>query len=156
MSERRNRTLLDMVRSIISRTDLPIFFEDMPSRVRYLFWTGFRQSLLDRHRILYGQERNRVSHSCRFEVVRPKAIKKLKAPTYIYKVFNIWNTEEILLCHPWENKIFVALHVVFLEKKLITAMNSGRKVELDVNPSKTDENTSFVEPMTSHDDVTIP
>ena len=39
--------------------------------------------------------------------------------------------------HPRENKAFVALHVVFLEKEFLNAVVSGRKVELDENRSDT-------------------
>ena len=58
--------------------------------------------------------------------------------------------------HPQENKVFVALHAVFLEKEFITAMTSGRKVELDENRSNTNNDASTSEPVESQDDVTIP
>ena len=39
--------------------------------------------------------------------------------------------------HPRENKVFVALHAVFLEKEFLNTVVSGRKVELDENRSDT-------------------
>ena len=38
---------------------------------------------------------------------------------------------------PQENKVFVALHAIFLEKEFLNAVVSGRKVELDENHSDT-------------------
>ena len=39
--------------------------------------------------------------------------------------------------HPRENKVFVALHAVFLENEFLNTVVSGRKVELDENRSDT-------------------
>ena len=58
--------------------------------------------------------------------------------------------------HPQDNKVIVALHVVFLRREFINTMTNGRKVELDENQSKTNEGTSLLEPEQSFDDMSIP
>jgi hypothetical protein len=50
--------------------------------------------------------------------------------------------------HPSDNKMFVALHAVFLEKEFVSAMLSGRKVDLDESRPETVPGTStLLEPI---------
>ena len=59
--------------------------------------------------------------------------------------------------HLVENKVFVALHVVFLEKEFLNEVVSGRKVELVENRSDT---VPSIESSTEHEqsirDETVP
>ena len=62
VSEHRNRTLLDMVRSMMSLTDLPLLFWGYALETA-AFTLGHHQNPLRQHRMNYGLGRNL---SCRF------------------------------------------------------------------------------------------
>ena len=57
VSERRNRTLLDMVRSMMSLTDLPLSFWGHALETA-TFKIGLHLNPLKRHRMNYGLETN--------------------------------------------------------------------------------------------------
>ena len=63
VSERRNRTLLDMVRSMMSLTDLPLLFWGYALETAAFTLKGHHLNPLRRHRMNYGLE---VNLSCRF------------------------------------------------------------------------------------------
>ena len=63
VSERRNRTLLDMVRSIMSFTDLPLSFWDYALETAAFTLIGHHLNLLRRHLMNFGLARTK---SCRF------------------------------------------------------------------------------------------
>ena len=63
MSERRNRTLLDMVQSMMSLTDLPLSFWGYTLEAAAFTLKGHHLNPLRRHRMNYGLE---VNLSCRF------------------------------------------------------------------------------------------
>ena len=63
VSERRNRTLLDMVRSMMSLTDLPLSFWGYTLETAAFTLKGHHLNPLRRHRMNYGLARNQ---SCRF------------------------------------------------------------------------------------------
>ena len=59
--------------------------------------------------------------------------------------------------NPQKNKVFVALHAIFLEKEFLNTVVSGRKVELDENRSDTVLGTkSLTEREQSIRDETVP
>ena len=136
VSERRNRTLLDMVRSMMSPTDLPFTFwgyaletaaftlNRVPSKAvektPYEIWTGKRPSLSFLK--IWGCEayvKCQVSNK-----LEPKSDKCLfmgyPKETKGYYFYN-----------PIENKVFVAWNVVFLEREFISKGTSGSKVQLE-------------------------
>ncbi|KAK8578706.1 hypothetical protein V6N12_069050 [Hibiscus sabdariffa] len=136
VSERRNRTLLDMVRSMMSHSDLPISFwghalettaftlNRVPSKsvqkTPYEIWTGKRPSMsfmkiwgcqaYVKHQMSTKLEPR--SHKCIF-VGYPKETKG-------YYFFN-----------PKENKVFVARTRVFLEKEFLSSKRDRRNIELE-------------------------
>ncbi|KAK8705149.1 hypothetical protein V6N13_048757 [Hibiscus sabdariffa] len=136
VSERRNRTLLDMVRSMMSHSDLPISFwghaletaaftlNCVPSKsvqkTPYEIWTGKRPSMsfmkiwgcqaYVKHQMSTKLEPR--SHKCIF-VGYPKETKG-------YYFFN-----------PKENKVFVARTGVFLEKEFLSSKRNRRNIELE-------------------------
>ena len=136
MSERRNRTLLDMVRSMMSPTDLPFTFwgyeletaaftlNQVPSKAvektPYEMWTGKRPNLSflkiwDCEAYVKRQVSNKLkpkSDKCLF-VGYPKETKGY----YFY--------------NPIENKVFVARNGFFLEREFIYKGTSGSKVQLE-------------------------
>ena len=142
MSERRNRTLLDMVRSMMSLTDLPLSFwgyaletaaftlNRAPSKsietTPYELWFGKKPKLSFLK--VWGCD----AYVKRLEPdkLEPKAEKC---------VFIGYPKETIgyTFYHRSEGKIFVAKNGSFLEKEFLSKEVSGRKVELDevIEPS---------------------
>ncbi|KAK8533113.1 hypothetical protein V6N12_076394 [Hibiscus sabdariffa] len=136
VSERRNRTLLDMVRSMMSHSDLPISFwghaletaaftlNRVPSKsvqkTPYEIWTRKRPSMsfmkiwgsqaYVKHQMSTKLEPR--SHKCIF-VGYPKETKGY----YFY--------------NPKENKVFVARTGVFLEKEFLSSKRDRRNIELE-------------------------
>jgi transposase InsO family protein len=136
VAERRNRTLLDMMRSMLSFTDLPISFwgyaletsiyllNKVPtksvSRTPYEIWKGKRPSL--KHLKIWGcpayvkmQDTDKLG--ARSEKYRFVGYPKESLGYYFYSSV--------------EQKVFVSRHATFLEKEFAQDSGSGRNVELD-------------------------
>ena len=60
VSERRNRTLLDMVRSMMSLTDLPLLFWGYALETAAFMLKGHHLNPLRRHHMNYGVARNSI------------------------------------------------------------------------------------------------
>ena len=136
VSERRNRTLLDMVRSMMSHAALPVSFwgyaletaahvlNRVPSKsvdtTPYEIWRGKKPSL--KHIKIWG---------C------PAYVKKQnpdKLETRSEKCTFIGYPKEGVghyFWHPQEQKVFVAKHAVFLEKEFLLDCTSGNEVALE-------------------------
>ena len=69
VSEHRNRNLLDMVRSMMSLTDLPISFWGYALEIAAFTLDRDHLNLLKRHRMNYGLARNLSCHFLKFDVV---------------------------------------------------------------------------------------
>ncbi|XP_047064419.1 uncharacterized protein LOC124672191, partial [Lolium rigidum] len=152
VSERRNRTLLDMVRSMMSLTDLPLTFwgyaletaaftlNRAPSKsvetTPYELWFG-KKPKMSFHKV-WGCEA--YVKKLQPDKLEPKAEKC---------VFIGYPKETIgyTFYHRSEGKIFVAKNGSFLEKEFLTKEVTGRKVELDeVNePSLIDQSSAVPE-----------
>ncbi|VFQ85200.1 unnamed protein product [Cuscuta campestris] len=133
VSERRNRTLLDMVRSMISLTTLPESFwgyalktaahtlNRVPSKAvkstPYELWHGRKPSFS--YFKIWGCEAyvKRLLTSSKLE---PKSDK-------VIFVGYPKETRGYEFYHPSDNKIFVARNGTFLEKEFLSAITSGRK-----------------------------
>src|SRR3954470_24510879 len=142
VSERRNRTLLDMVRSMMSLTDLPLSFwgyaletaaftlNSAPSKsfetTPYELWFG-KKPKLSFHKV-WGCEA--YVKKLQPDKLEPKAEKC---------VFIGYPKETIgyTFYHRTEGKVFVAKNGSFLKKEFLSKEVTGRKVELDevVEPS---------------------
>ena len=134
--------MLDMVRSMMSRTELPISFwgyalnsaililNKVPSKsvgqTPYEIWTGNKPgfSFLK----VWG---------CWAYVKRLESTKLEPKSDKCLFVGYPKETKGYYFYNPQENKTFVALHAVFLEKEFMDAVVSGRKVEVDENRSDT-------------------
>ena len=68
VSERRNRTLLDMVRSMMSLTDLPLLFWGYALETAAFTLKGHHLNPLRRHRMNYGLAVNLSCHFLKFGV----------------------------------------------------------------------------------------
>ena len=64
------------------------------------------------------------------------AKRELKSDKYLFVGYPR-ETKIYYFYHPQENKLFIALHAIFLEKEFLNAVVSGRKIELNENRSDT-------------------
>ncbi|KAJ9535962.1 hypothetical protein OSB04_un000872 [Centaurea solstitialis] len=136
VAERRNRTLLDMVRSMMSRAKLPMSFwgyaletaahilnlvpTKKVAKTPSEMWTGSRPSLA--HIKVWGCEvfvRRETN-----DKLEPRAEKCLFVG-YPYKSFGY------IFYKPSENKVFVARRGFFLERELISKEDSGSNIDLE-------------------------
>ena len=136
VSERRNRTLLDMVRSMMSQSDLPLSFwgyaletaaftlNRVPSKsvvkTPHEMWTGKSPSLSFLK--IWGCE------------VYVKRLMTVKLTPKSDKCFFVGYRKETLGYYFYnrsEGKVFVARNGVFLEKEFLKREKSGQKVYLE-------------------------
>lgn len=136
VSERRNRTLLDMVRSMMSLVDLPISFwgyalltaahilNCTPSKTvdktPYEIWTG-KVPKLSFLRV-WGYQ------------VYVKRLQPDKLEPRSDKVFFVGypkETKGYYFYNPSEQKVFVAREGVFLERECLSQKSSGRNIHLE-------------------------
>ena len=161
VSERRNRTLLDMVRSMMSQSDLPISFwgyaletaafilNRVPTKAvektPYEIWTGKTPSLsflkiwgCDAYvKRLISDKLAPKSDKCLF-VGYPKETKGY----YFYNAS--------------ENKVFVARNGVFLEKEFVSKRISGSTVQLEEIQVPQNDITPNLEPQLDQQVVVEP
>ncbi|GKA14865.1 retrotransposon protein, putative, ty1-copia subclass, partial [Tanacetum coccineum] len=131
VSERRNQTLLGMVRSMMSLTTLPMSF-----------W-GY--ALESAARILNIVPTKKVDTT-------PYEIWHGKVPNLSY----LKETTGYYFYYPPENKIFVAWYAEFFENSLISQEASGSTVDFDEiqrQGAQPSENTSKHQPEIEHEDV---
>nr|GEW88468.1 retrotransposon protein, putative, Ty1-copia subclass [Tanacetum cinerariifolium] len=168
VAERRNKTLLDMVRSMMSRATLPISFwgyaldtathilnlvpPKKVSKTPFEMWKGKRPSL--RHIKVWGCE----------VYVRREAQDKLEARSEKCIFFGYpEDSFGYLLYKLKENVVFVSQRGVFLEREMISKEDNGCKIYLEeipvsvdkepiVNTDTQQEGVTPVEP----DDISLP
>ncbi|GJZ48843.1 retrotransposon protein, putative, ty1-copia subclass [Tanacetum coccineum] len=153
VSERRNRTLLDMVRSMMSQITLPKSFWDyaLESSARILNMVPTKKVEKTPYEVWHGQA-PKLSYlkvwGCETLVKRDTLTKPDKLEPISIKCIFIGYPKETMgysSYYPPENKIFVARNAKFLENSLITQEASGSLEDLeiiqeeDTHPS---ENTS--------------
>ncbi|KAJ9545085.1 hypothetical protein OSB04_024792 [Centaurea solstitialis] len=110
VAERRNRTLLDMVRSMMSRTALPISF-----------W-GY--ALETAARVLNLVTKKAYVHREAQDKLEPRSER-------CYFVGYPTNSFGYLFYKPSENKVFVARRAWFLERELVSKETSGSQIDLE-------------------------
>ncbi|KAK2389954.1 secreted RxLR effector protein [Trifolium repens] len=136
VSERRNRTLLDMVRSMMSHADLPNSFwghalltaaytlNRVPSKkvdkTPYEIWSGKRPHMS--YMKIWG---------CEVYVKRQLSTKLEPRSDKCLFVGYPKETKGYYFYNPTEGKVFVARTGVFLEREFISKGISGRNVELE-------------------------
>ncbi|KAK3125126.1 hypothetical protein QOZ80_7BG0600470 [Eleusine coracana subsp. coracana] len=136
VSERKNRTLLDMVRSMMSQSDLPLSFwgyaletaaftlNRVPSksveRTPYEIWTGKRPGLSFLK--IWG---------CEAYVKRMTSDKLSSKSDKCFFVGYPRETKGYYFYNREEGKVFVARNGVFLEKEFLSKRVSGRTVQLE-------------------------
>ncbi|GJX65126.1 retrotransposon protein, putative, ty1-copia subclass [Tanacetum coccineum] len=136
VSERRNHTLLDMVRSMMNLTTLPLSFWDyaLESATRILNMVPTKKVDKTPYELLYGK----VPNLSYLKVWGCEALVKRDTPDKLQqrsvKCIFIGYPKETMgyyFYFPPENKIIVARYVEFFEKSLITQEVSGRVIDLE-------------------------
>nr|GEV09031.1 zinc finger, CCHC-type [Tanacetum cinerariifolium] len=133
MSERRNRTLLDMVRSMMSQTTLPKPFWDyaLETAARILNMVLTKKVEKTPYEVWHGQA-PKMSYlkvwGCEALVKRDTLTKPYKLEPRSIKCIFIGYPKETMrysFYYPPENKVLVARNAEFLENSLITQEASG-------------------------------
>ncbi|KAK1606629.1 hypothetical protein QYE76_030302 [Lolium multiflorum] len=136
VSERRNRTLLDMVRSMMSLTDLPLsFWSYALETTAFTLNRAPSKSVETTPYELWFNKKPKLSFlkvwGCEAYV---KKLQPDKLEPKAEKCVFIGYPKETIgytFYHRSEGKIFVAKNGTFLEKEFLTKEVTGRKVELD-------------------------
>ncbi|GJW17694.1 retrotransposon protein, putative, ty1-copia subclass [Tanacetum coccineum] len=151
VSERRNRTLLDMVRSMTSLTTLPMSFWGyaIESAARILNMVPTKKVNKTPYEIWHGK----VPNLSYLNVWGCEALVKCDTPNKLesrsIKCVFVGYLKEIMgyyFYYPIENKIFVARYAEFFKTRLIKQEASGSTVDFDEFQSKEaqpSENTSL-------------
>ncbi|GJT10974.1 retrotransposon protein, putative, ty1-copia subclass, partial [Tanacetum coccineum] len=149
VSERRNRTLLDMVRSMMSQTTLPKSFWDyaLETAARILNMVPSKKVDKTPYEIWHGQA-PKLSYlrvwGCEAFVKHDTLTKPDKLDPRSFKCIFVGYPKETMgysFYSPSENKVFVARNAEFFESKLIDLKASGSVEDLeliqeeDTNPS---------------------
>ncbi|GJX76308.1 retrotransposon protein, putative, ty1-copia subclass [Tanacetum coccineum] len=151
VSERRNRTLLDMVRSMFNLTTLPLSFWDyaLESAVRILNMVPTKKVDKTPYEIWHGKVPN-LSYlkvwGCEAYVKRDSADKLQQRSVKCIFVGYPKETMGYYFYFPPENKVIVARYGDFLERDLISQEFSGRDYDLEDDHMDTlpSENTSEI------------
>ncbi|KAK1626816.1 hypothetical protein QYE76_001131, partial [Lolium multiflorum] len=157
VSERRNRTLLDMVRSMMSLTDLPLSFWGYAlETAAFTLNRAPSKSVATTPYELWFNKKPKLSFlkvwGCEAYV---KKLQPDKLEPKAEKCVFIGYPKETIgytFYHRSEGKVFVAKNGTFLEKEFLTKEVTGRKVELDevTEPSLVDQSSAVPE------DVPVP
>nr|GEU43176.1 hypothetical protein [Tanacetum cinerariifolium] len=149
VSERKNRTLLDMVRSMMSQTTLPKSFWDyaLKTAARILNMVPTKKVAKTPYEIWHGQA-PKLSYlkvwGCEASVKRDTLTKLDKLDLRSFKCIFVGYPKETIgysFYSPSENKVFVARNAEFFESKLLDLKASGSVEDLeliqeeDTNPS---------------------
>ena len=136
VSERRNRTLLDMVRSMMSHADLPISFWGYA-----LETAAFTLNRVPTKKVqktpyeIWKEKRSGMNFmkvwGCKAFVKR-QASDKLgpKSEECIFVGYPN-ETKAYYFYSPSEQKVFIARDAVFMERDFVSKRNSGRTIDLD-------------------------
>ncbi|GJW32254.1 retrotransposon protein, putative, ty1-copia subclass [Tanacetum coccineum] len=136
VSKRRNHTLLDMVRSMMNLTTLPLSFRDyaLESATRILNMVPTKKVDKTPYELWY----RKVPNLSYLKVWRCEALVKWDTPDKLQKksvkcIFTGYPKETMgyNFYFPLENKIVVARYAEFFEKSLITQEVSWRAIDLE-------------------------
>ncbi|GJY23053.1 retrotransposon protein, putative, ty1-copia subclass [Tanacetum coccineum] len=143
VSERRNRTLLDMVRSMMSQTTLPKSFWDyaLETAARILNMVPTKKVEKTPYEVWHGQA-PKLSYlkvwGCEALVKRDTLTKPDKLEPMSIKCIFIGYPKETMgysFCYPPENKVLVARNAKFIENSLIT---QEAKDDLEIDEPQSD------------------
>ena len=136
VSERRNRTLLDMVRSMMSQVDLPLSFWSFALETSALTLNRVPTKLVEKtpHEMWTGKAPG-LSFlkiwGCEVYVKKLTSDKLEPKSDKCYFVGYPKETKAYYVYNRSENRVFVARNCVFLEKKFLSEGIKGSKVDLE-------------------------
>ena len=162
VSARRNRTLLDMVRSMMSKAELPKSFWGYALETAiYLLNKAPSKSVDLTPYEMWKKKKPSYSYlrvwGCPAYVKRTMSDKlEAKSDRYLFVGYPK-DSFGYYFYNPLEQKVFVSKHAVFLEKEFLSKEASGSKFELsEVEDAQTNEQ-QLIQPeqVTHRDDVTV-
>ncbi|KAJ9565627.1 hypothetical protein OSB04_001593 [Centaurea solstitialis] len=156
VSGRRNRTLLDMVRSMMCHSTLPVsFWGHALETAAHILNRAPTKSVEKTPYELWKGKKPKMSFlkiwGCEVYVKRPTSEKLKPKSDKCFFVGYPKTTVGYYFYNPEENKVFVARNRKFLEEKFLSSGNSREDVDLQVVD---EENiTPIVEPEIQHENV---
>ncbi|KAJ9544569.1 hypothetical protein OSB04_024276 [Centaurea solstitialis] len=156
VSERRNRTLLDMVRTMMCHSTLPIsFWGHALETAAHILNRAPTKSVEKTPYELWKGKKPNISFlkiwGCEVYVKRPTSEKLKPKSDKCFFVGYPKTTVGYYFYNPEENKVFVARNGKFLEEKFLSLENTRKDVDLQVVD---EENTTpVVEPEIQHNNV---
>ncbi|KAJ9542733.1 hypothetical protein OSB04_029239 [Centaurea solstitialis] len=156
VSERRNRTLLDMVRTMMCHSSLPIsFWGHALETAAHILNRAPTKSVEKTPYELWKGKKPNISFlkiwGCKVYVKRPTSEKLKPKSDKCFFVGYPKTTVGYYFYNPEENKVFVARNGKFLEEKFLSLENTRKDVDLQVVD---EENTTpVVEPEIQHNNV---
>ncbi|KAJ9547978.1 hypothetical protein OSB04_020521 [Centaurea solstitialis] len=156
VSERRNRTLLDMVRTMMCHSTLPMsFWGHALETTAHILNRAPTKSVEKTPYELWKGKKPNISFlriwGCEVYVKRPTSEKLKPKSDKCFFVGYPRTTVGYYFYNPEENKVFVARNGKFLEEKFLSSGNTRKDVDLQVVD---EENTTpIVEPEIQHENV---
>ncbi|KAJ9557122.1 hypothetical protein OSB04_011736 [Centaurea solstitialis] len=156
VSERRNRTLLDMVRTMMCHSSLPVsFWGHALETAAHILNRAPTKSVEKTPYELWKGKKPNISFlkiwGCEVYVKRPTSEKLKPKSDKCFFVGYPKTTVGYYFYNPEENKVFVARNGKFLEEKFLSLENTRKDVDLQiVNEEST---TPVVEPDIQHNNV---
>ncbi|KAJ9553643.1 hypothetical protein OSB04_017688 [Centaurea solstitialis] len=156
VSERRNRTLLDMVRTMMCHSTLPMsFWGHALETAAHILNRAPTKSVEKTPYELWKGKKPNMSFlriwGCEVYVKRPTSEKLKPKSDKCFFVGYPRTTVGYYFYNPEENKVFVARNGKFLEEKFLSSGNTRKDVDLQVVD---EENTTpIVEPEIQHENV---
>ncbi|KAJ9544812.1 hypothetical protein OSB04_024519 [Centaurea solstitialis] len=156
VSERRNRTLLDMVRTMMCHSSLPVsFWGHALETAAHILNRAPTKSVEKTPYELWRGKKPNISFlkiwGCEVYVKRPTSEKLKPKSDKCFFVGYPKTTVGYYFYNPEENKVFVARNGKFLEEKFLSLENTRKDVDLQIVD---EENTTpVVEPEIQHNNV---
>ncbi|KAJ9561710.1 hypothetical protein OSB04_006870 [Centaurea solstitialis] len=156
VSERRNRTLLDMVRTMMCHSTLPIsFWGHALETAAHILNRAPTKSVEKTPYELWKGKKPNISFlkiwGCEVYVKRPTSEKLKPKSDKCFFVGYPKTTVGYYFYNPEENKVFVARNGKFLEEKFLSLENTRKDVDLQVVDEE--DTTPTVEPEIQHSNV---
>ncbi|KAJ9557500.1 hypothetical protein OSB04_012114 [Centaurea solstitialis] len=156
VSERRNRTLLDMVRTMMCHSTLPIsFWGHALETAAHILNRAPTKSVEKTPYELWKGKKPNISFlkiwGCEVYVKRPTSEKLKPKSDKCFFVGYPKTTVGYYFYNPEENKVFVARNGKFLEEKFLSLENTRKDVDLQIVDEES--TTPVVEPEIQHNNV---
>ncbi|KAJ9552754.1 hypothetical protein OSB04_016799 [Centaurea solstitialis] len=156
VSERRNRTLLDMVRTMMCHSSLPIsFWGHALETAAHILNRAPTKSVEKTPYELWKGKKPNISFlkiwGCEVYVKRPTSEKLKPKSDKCFFVGYPKTTVGYYFYNPEENKVFVARNGKFLEEKFLSLENTRKDLDLQVVDEES--TTPVVEPEIQHNNV---